>query len=433
VLRFAAARPAISRAWKLAYGAGCLLALLLFLFYLLPHYATAANYAGRSYDAWQRELTQLRALSMYIGWSVLPLPSQMHFYYDNYTVSTGLLHPITTLFGGLFLLGLLSLALAVRHRRPLLALGIGWFFMAHALTSSPLPLELVFEHRNYPALFGILLAAADLIWLACRHAHPRLPALLATVFILNLGFMTVLRASTWGNQLQLAMTLTQDNPGSPRAALDLARRCMARAQGDPSAPLFSLSVKELERAAALPGASILAEEALILTAADQHAPSPEIWWNSLLHKLSSQPLGVETYQALFKLDQQLVIYKKNIDARQLARAYAIAIRRNPTRMSLYVQYAEIASVALHDPDLAIEQWQHALSLDKNPAGYAKQLITYLLDNQRYQEAAAVMAKALQLQPALRRDTEFQSRQALLEQATSPRKSGTLEPTGKTGE
>ncbi|MEO7067464.1 MAG: hypothetical protein ABI114_11185 [Rhodanobacter sp.] len=418
VLRFTASRPAISRLWKFFYSAGCVAAVLIFVFYLLPHYATAANYVGRDYTAWQRELTQLRALSMYIGWIVLPLSNHMHFYYDNYVVSTGWLHPVSTLFGGLFLLGLLALAVALRRRRPLFALGIGWFFMAHALTSSPLPLELVFEHRNYPALFGILLAAADLIWLGCRRAHPRLPAVLAVVFILNLGFLTVLRASTWGNQLQLSMTLTQDNPGSPRASLDLARRLMARSQGDTSSPLYSLSVTELERGAALPGASILAEEALILTSAAQHTPAPQAWWDALLRKVSTQPLGPETYQALHKLDEQLVVYSKDIDAQQLANAYTIVIKRNPARASLYVQYAEIASVALHNPGLASEQWEHAVSLNKDPADYGKRLATFLLDNHRYQEAAAVMSKAAQLRPALRNDAEFQSQQALLDQATA---------------
>ena len=62
------------------------------------------------------------------------------------------------------------IAILVRHRRPLTSLGIAWFLAAHALTASFLPLELVYEHRNYFAALGVLLAMGDLLLLAPSHA-----------------------------------------------------------------------------------------------------------------------------------------------------------------------------------------------------------------------------------------------------------------------
>ena len=404
VLRFATARPAIGRIWKAIYIVGFAGALAMVVSYVLPHYATATAYVGRDYNVWQRELTQLRALPMYIGWCVLPLPSQLHFYYDNYTASTGLLHPATTLFGGLFLLGLLGLAITIRQRRPLLALGIGWFFTAHVLTSSPIPLELVFEHRNYPALLGVLLVLADLLWIATRRANPRISALIIAIFLLNLGFLTVLRAATWGNPLLLATTLTEDNPGSARAALDLARRYVAMAQDNPDNPLYSLGIHELERATKLPNSSILAEEALLIQAANHPGMPSQPWWDSLLQKLRTRMMGPETYLALFGLQQARIHGNINIDAQQLAHAFEIAITRNPTRTSLHAEYAELMSLSLHDQTLAIEQWQQALLLQKDPSTYARQLAGYLIENQRNPEALAVIAKAQDLLPALHKDT-----------------------------
>ena len=46
----------------------------------------------------------------------------------------------------------------LRRQRPLVALGIAWFFAAQLLTATVVPLELVFEHRNYFASLGICLA-----------------------------------------------------------------------------------------------------------------------------------------------------------------------------------------------------------------------------------------------------------------------------------
>ncbi|GLQ96688.1 hypothetical protein [Dyella mobilis] len=400
VLRFRASRPSTCRAWKILYAAGCVATLVIFVGYLLPHYATAEAYAKRDYSAWQRELTQLRVLSMYLAWCILPLPSQLHFYYDNYAASAGWLDPSTTLLSGLLLLGLAGLAVAVRSRRPLIALGIGWFFVAHALTSSPIPLELVFEHRNYPALLGIVIAATDLLWLATRQRPPRLAATIACVLLLNLGFLTTLRAATWGNPVQLAMTLAQDNPCSPRAALDLARRFVELSNDNPNSPIYSLAIDELERGAKLPNASPLLENALIIQAANHSGLDSTPWWSSLDHKLQFSPLGPEAYLALHGLLQARLVHGINIDAKQLALAYQIALSRNPNRVSLHLEYAELAQGPLADRPLATAEWKKAVILQKDVPNYASGLAGYLIQNHLDREAVEVIDEALSIHPPL---------------------------------
>ena len=411
VLRFKAASPATTRYWHGFYLAGCLAALAVFLFYLLPHYATAAAYAGRDFTAGERELTQLRALPFYLGLIVWPAPSHMMFYYDDYLASTGWLQPATTLYGGLFLLALLGLAVAMRKRRPLLALGIAWFFMAHALTSSPINLELVFEHRNYPALLGVMLAAADLTWWLGQRSRSRLPALIACILILNLGYLTALRAATWGGKLMLASTLVELNPGSARAAQDLARSYMAMSGGNPDSPLYSLSIQQLQRATTLRTDSPLAEEALLLEASKNPQLPTQPWWDSLKRKLRTRPLIPDTFQSLNKLMTERAGGNTGIDAKQLAEAYAIAAARAPARESLHAEYAELAGSVLHDTPLAVAQWQATLALEANLAQYAPQLAGYLVEQHRPQEALAVIAKAMALQPALQHDTALLALQA----------------------
>lgn len=411
VLRFKAAAPTTTRYWHVFYMAGCLAALAVFLFYLLPHYATAAAYAGRDFTAGERELTQLRALPYYLGLIVWPAPSHMVFYYDDYLASTGWLHPATTLYGGLFLLALLGLAVATRKHRPLLALGIAWFFMAHALTSSPINLELVFEHRNYPALLGVMLAVADLAWWLGQRSRSRLPALIACILILNLGYLTALRAASWGGKLMLASTLVELNPSSARAAQDLARSYMARSGGNPDSPLYSLSIQQLQRATTLHTDSPLAEEALLLEASKNPQLPTQPYWDSLKRKLRTRPLIPDSFQSLNKLMTQRVGGDTGIDARQLAEAYAIAVARVPARESLHAEYAELAGSALHDTPLAIAQWQATLALDTRLAQYAPQLAGYLVEQHRPQEALAVIAKAMALQPALQHDAQLQALQA----------------------
>lgn len=402
LLAFSAASPITARNWRAFYIIGCLGAAVVFVIYVLPQ-TSPAYFAVRDYTAWQRELTQLRALAMYLGWSVLPLPGQLHFYYDNYPASQDLLHPVSTLISAMVLLGLLSLAVMLRQRRPLLALGIAWFFLAHLLTSSPLPLELVFEHRNYPALLGVMLALADLAWVARRRMKSIFPAIVALIFVANLAYMTTLRAATWGDPFQLAISLASTNPGSSRAALDLARRYVAMSGDRPGTPLYSLGIQELERAARLPTSSILPDEALLIQAANHDGLDSGPWWASLQHKLQTRPSGPETYLALYGLLQARLENRRPIDAQQLARAFDIAIARNPARISLHAQYAELASRVLGNIPLANEQWQQAVILKNGAPQYTENLAGYLLENNRPKEALAVIAKAQALQPQLQHD------------------------------
>ncbi|MBE1160437.1 hypothetical protein [Dyella acidiphila] len=415
VFQFQAQNRALERAWKLCYGIGAACAVLVLAIYLVPHYASPAYYAGRNFDASQRELSQLRILCQYLGWILLPLPSQLHFYYDDYQASTGLLHPISTLLGALVLLGLLALAAAMRKRRPLLALGIGWFLVAHAITSSPLPLELVFEHRNYPALLGIAMAVADLVWLLAQRTHSRLPAAMACIFIANLCFLTTLRAATWGRPLQLAVSLAQAAPNSSRAALDLARRYIAMSGDDPGNQLYGLGFKELARASALPQTTALPEEALIIQTAlhPNQSPDPAIWWSRLQSKLQTQAPNAENYRVLYNLTDQRLTANPGIDAGQLAKTYEVAIARNPQRVSLHVQYAELAANALQDQNLALQQWQIVVRLENADPAYIVQLGTYLADHHRAQEAQAVLDDALRQRPSLRNDADFSTLQTRL--------------------
>lgn len=406
LLRFEASSPRTQRLWQLFYAAGVLSALAAIVFYVLPHYVFSGYFEGRDFSAWERELTQLRALPMYLGWMLLPLSSHLTFYYDNYIASTSLLQPATTLLGGLTLLALVILAGATYKRRPLLAFGIGWFFVAHVLTSAPLPLELVFEHRNYPALFGVLLALADLAYILSQKINVRMVVALVGAFALTLAFLTVLRASVWGSPFRLAVELTEINPGSLRAAQDLARSLMAMSGGDATSRFYAMSIAELERAARLPDASPLPEEALLIEASTHPGMPTQPWWDSLRNKLETRPLIPDTYAVLHRLAESRLSGNAGIDAEQLAACFAIATRKAPWREVLHADYAELAGSVLNNPTLAGEQWTLALKTDPTPADYGKRLAEYLVEKHRDEEAATVIATLRELHPALRDDPEL---------------------------
>lgn len=219
LLHFAAGQAVVARGLRQSYGLMLGLGVLLFVFYALPHYWHWDAYPGRNFSSPERLLTQGRVLVMYLGQILLPWPDWMPFYYDNYPVSRSLWQPWTTLPSLAILAALLLWAWRWRHKRPLFAFGIFFFFAGHFLTSNVIALELVFEHRNHLPLLGILLALADLLPLAASRLRLSWPTQLAALGLL-LAFVstaTLVRAYTWGEPLRFAEKSARLAPQSNRS------------------------------------------------------------------------------------------------------------------------------------------------------------------------------------------------------------------------
>ena len=144
------------------------------------------NYGFHFYE---RLLTQSRVLMQFISFTVLPDISSMSFYYDNFSISTGLFTPVNTLFSVLLLGSLFLLALKLRNTLPLFSFGILFFFGAHLVESTIYPLQIMYEHRQYLPSLGLILALMDAIRFLCLRLTGRLPWLgvVILIFPMTLG------------------------------------------------------------------------------------------------------------------------------------------------------------------------------------------------------------------------------------------------------
>jgi hypothetical protein len=176
------------------------------------------GYDTRYFTLGERLLTEARALWYYIRLILAPSIGEMGFYHDDFAVSRGWLIPWTTLPAVLGLIFVLAIALLCRHRAPICALGILLFLAAHLMESTVFSLELVQEHRNYFATFGILLPVfyySLLPWHLCNSLRVR--AVAAVAFIGFAAVLTLTRAGTWGDPLRLHLHHVLSHPASPRA------------------------------------------------------------------------------------------------------------------------------------------------------------------------------------------------------------------------
>lgn len=297
------------------------------------------RFAARDFGPLDRLAAQSVILPFYLGLILLPRIDAMVFYYDQWSLRDWLMPEIAG--GTLLMLGLLLLAAWLHRRRPLFALGVVWFFIAHLITSAPLPLELAFEHRNHTALLGVALA---LIGLLGPGSSP-LPAkalVLPTLLLVALAGGTALRSAYWADPALLARYLADINPGSARAAMDLGEQYMLAADRDPASPFTARAIAEFERAMTLPQGSILGEHAALLMAAQFGMPQQPHWWASLVHKLANEPLRPQDVDAITGMVEQR-LEGRALDDQPLINATLTAARRDRLAAPILLLFATHAA------------------------------------------------------------------------------------------
>jgi len=204
--------------------------LLLAIAYLATHLGQLVNYTGRDFTLYERLLTQPVVLLFHLGQLLLPNLATMGLFHDDFPIARVL--DLRVLSTGAVLLIFLVTAFTGRRRWPLVSLGILWFFISHALESSFLPLEMVFEHRNYLAIYGPLLGLVLVAQALNRRLALRLRAtgLVIVAIALALTGLTFLRVQQWSSVERFAAAHLVNHPGSWRTHHQLA--LLAFMQGD---------------------------------------------------------------------------------------------------------------------------------------------------------------------------------------------------------
>jgi protein O-mannosyl-transferase len=364
--------------------------------WLLPGLLQPERWASRDFTLGMRLLSEARIVLDYITWTLLPTPHALSFYHDNFNVSTGLLTPWTTLASIVGLAGLTALALWLRPRRPLAALGIALFLGCQMLTGTILPLELIYEHRNYFASFGLLLAIVPLLAAPSHSSVPGEPGetlpLALPRYTLLAGLMlcwaalTALTAYAWGNPLRLAEDLAARAPQSPRAQYELGRNYIIYSHYDPASPFTRLAYAPLERSAALPNSSILPEQALIFMNSRMHLPLKDAWWDSMIAKLKAHKPGVQDESSLGALTQCIRDAECNLPKQRMMESYLAALSHHDPSARLLAMYSDYAWNVQEDHALGERMIEEAVKASPDEAAYRITLIRMLAAQGRKAEA-----------------------------------------------
>ena len=175
-----------------------------------------SGYRNRPFTLFQRLLTEPRIIIFYISLLVYPIPDRLSIAH-SIRISTSLINPISTFFSILFIVVAVAYLIYRARKYPLFSFCYLFFFLNHIIESSILPLELIFEHRNYiPSMMFFIPIAIGFSKLLERYALKKAMKTIIAVFIILLligfGHTTFMRNYTWQTWKSLWMDAAQKAP-----------------------------------------------------------------------------------------------------------------------------------------------------------------------------------------------------------------------------
>nr|WP_295776590.1 hypothetical protein [Rhodoferax sp.] len=355
--------------------------------------AITSGYGVRDFDLQERLLTEARVLWFYIQQLVLPVPGSFGLYLDDIAVSRGLLSPATTLLSIIGWLVVLVLAYLQRLRWSGFSFAVFWFLGSHLLESTVLPLELVFEHRNYLASLGLL------AWLGCialpvasvsRTHWVRVTLVLG--FVSYCAFVSSLRASQWADDYGRRQVEVYNHPRSARAHYEMAVSLQQRTfeAGHGSADAYRLIQNHLRTATELDQNSKLAPLGLLYLDCIAGIPQNSATTVELLHRFRTQRFTHLDRNAVQSLSPMLVNNKLCLSPQGVQALLEAGISNplidNSLRGSFYAVSMDYALAYLRDSNLALQYAQAAVAVAPAELSFSSNLIRLFLQSGQWEAA-----------------------------------------------
>jgi len=183
---------------------------LIILLFIKFDYFTA-GYGYRNFTLKERILTQFWITLQYIYWFILPDYKNYYFFHDGINLISSFKD---WRFG--FSIFIWFILLLMTRLGSLYRLAIGWFIVSHLMESTIIPLEMVFEHRNYLSGIGLSFLVLAIVNDLFTHLKKPLQYLLILVIASIYVIQFMLVASAWSSQEKMAIQWNLLNQDSTR-------------------------------------------------------------------------------------------------------------------------------------------------------------------------------------------------------------------------
>ncbi len=365
--------------------------IVVFLYFITEPGYILNGYNHRFFTLTERLLTEPRILFHYLTWIIVPNISSLGLYHDDIQISHSILQPITTLISIVCVSCLAMIALYFRRAYPFISFSILFFLASHILESTVFPLELIYEHRNYLASYGVIFGIfASIFTLAQNKANTKLIYSILIVWVLCISFSTFIRSQQWSSDASFAYHEASHHPTSARATFALAK------------VYANLTLKEImnekekaislfERSATYMPQEIIGETSAILFTSLIKGKNKNSWIDSTTRKLKEFPITHITINSLSELNKCTLTTSCNINKNQMNEFYIAALSNphkypNKNKSDLLTLYAKFTADVLGDYEKAYVLMNNAISISPNILQYKINLVTLLIAMKKYEDA-----------------------------------------------
>jgi hypothetical protein len=348
------------------------------------------GYEFRTFTLQERMLTQSRVLIYYLWWIIAPNITELGLYHDDILISHSLFEPLSTLISLIALSLLFVVSVIFIKKAPLLSFGILFFLSSHVLESSVIPLEMVYEHRNYLASFGILFSIITTVFYTITNSSTKkLAIFICGVWLCTIAITTSIRASQWGDAITHEYYEVSHHPKSARANFALAKTYANLSL----AKIFDEKDKAidlLEHSISLMPHEIIGEASAIIFSSGINIENKEKWIDNIIYKLNTFPITPITINSLKEINRCLSL-NCNVDINQVFEFYKAALS-NPNlaktryKSDLLSLYGQFCVNYLGELDIAYNAMLDAVEAAPQTLQYRINLIMLLIILNRYDEA-----------------------------------------------
>ncbi|MFT4563891.1 MAG: hypothetical protein ACI9BW_003651, partial [Gammaproteobacteria bacterium] len=183
------------------------------------------RYTDRSFSLIERLSTQPIVIANYLRDLVIPLSADIGLYNDDFHVYKTPLNTTTIFLSAVFAIFIMFALFAAEHSslRRILC-GVLFYFGAHSIESTAIPLEMYFGHRNYLPSAGLYFALVSAAYagLSRRVLSQHFAKILAVVPLLWFAFVSYHTSLAWASWPAVVVNQYEHHPTSARAGLAMA-------------------------------------------------------------------------------------------------------------------------------------------------------------------------------------------------------------------
>lgn len=200
----------------------------------------------RPFSLEERIMTQPRIIFFYISLLMYPLTDRLNIAH-SIELSRSLVDPASTILAILGIGALIGFSFLISRKAPLIAFCILFYFLNHAIESTIIPLEMIYEHRNYiPSMLFFLPFMIAFVGLKQRFNTKKsmqfsLTAFLALVLV-GFGHASHLRNLDWKTQYSLWADALRKSPELLRPYHNLANEYTRLGQTERAIELYTKSL-----------------------------------------------------------------------------------------------------------------------------------------------------------------------------------------------